>query len=192
MAFSAIKRASADASSFGLGAVLCQRENGKEPRPVAYVSRAMTPTELRYAQIEKGGGPSSHLGMREIFSFHIETDHKPLVPLFSYKLLDEHSLRIQRFRMRICGTVTINHVPGSHWSEQTLSHGQSCSEDYLLQEESDAYIQIALQSQPASLERLKETGSRQNVQRSNAGQDGRRRHRCLEISNSSTPWPPNY
>ena len=44
---------SADASSFGLGAVLYQKEQGKDSRLVAYVSRAMMPTEQRYAQIKK-------------------------------------------------------------------------------------------------------------------------------------------
>ena len=44
---------SADASSFGLGAVLLQREPEQEWRPVTYISRAMTSTETRYAQNEK-------------------------------------------------------------------------------------------------------------------------------------------
>ena len=42
---------SGDASLFGLGAVLKQRQKTGELKPVAYVS--MTPTEMRYAQIEK-------------------------------------------------------------------------------------------------------------------------------------------
>ena len=41
-----------DASSYGLGAVLRQRTNGTL-RPVTYASRAMTPTEQRYSQIEE-------------------------------------------------------------------------------------------------------------------------------------------
>ena len=109
---------SADASSCGLGAVLRQSTNGSL-RPVAYASRAMTQTEQRYSPIEKEALATTWslerfndylYGM----SFHVETDHKPLVSLLSSKKnLDELSPRIQRFRMRLIRYMyAIAHVPG--------------------------------------------------------------------------------
>ena len=44
---------SADASSHGLGPMLLQKQPGGEWKPVSYISRSLTPTEQRYAQIEK-------------------------------------------------------------------------------------------------------------------------------------------
>ena len=44
---------SADASFCGIGGILLQTQKGSEVRPVAYISRVMTPTKQRYAQIKK-------------------------------------------------------------------------------------------------------------------------------------------
>ena len=45
--------ATTDASSYGLGATVCQKEAGGRRSVIAYASRTLTPTESRYAQIEK-------------------------------------------------------------------------------------------------------------------------------------------
>ena len=90
---------SADASSFGLGDVLLQKQRTGELQSVTYVSRAMTPTERRYTQREKEvlafmlacERLSDYLVWQQ---FHIDTDHKPIVPLFSSKNLQELPLRV--------------------------------------------------------------------------------------------------
>ena len=66
----------------------------------------MTNTEQRHAQIEKEALAITW-ACEKLNDFilgndiSIETDHKPLVPLFGSKNLDELPPRIQRFRMRL-------------------------------------------------------------------------------------------
>ena len=118
---------SADASSYGLGAVLRQRTNGTWC-PVPYASRATTLTEQRYSQIEKDALATTW-SLEQFtdypyrMSFHVETIHKPLVSLLSSKKnLDQLSPRIQRFGMRLMRYMdTIAHVPGKsiHSLQQT-------------------------------------------------------------------------
>ena len=43
----------ADSSSYCIGAVILQKQENGEMKPVAYASRALSPTEQRYATIEK-------------------------------------------------------------------------------------------------------------------------------------------
>ena len=73
----------------------------------------MTNAEVRYAQIEREALAltwscdrlSDYLvGLK----FHIYTDHKPLVPLFSSKKLDELPFRLRMLRY----DYSISHVPG--------------------------------------------------------------------------------
>ena len=90
-----------DASQSGLGAALMQ--NGQ---PIAYASRALTPAETRYAQIEKEllaivfacERFDAYVYGRE--QVNIETDHKPLEPIF-VKPLDSAPKRLQRMLLRL-------------------------------------------------------------------------------------------
>ena len=92
---------SVDASSKGLGAVVMQ-----DSRPVAYASRAMTKSEMNYAQIEKEmlaisfGCERFHdylYGQKEV---HVESDHKPLEIIFQ-KPIHKAPPRLQRMLLRI-------------------------------------------------------------------------------------------
>ena len=95
---------SADASSYGLGAVLTQRQPDTGLfRPVVYLSRSLTDTERRYSQIEKEALATTWACERLSnyligLPFTVETDHKPLVPLLCTKALDELPPRVLRFR----------------------------------------------------------------------------------------------
>lgn len=96
---------STDASKDGMGAVLLQAD-GENWRPVAYASRTMTPTERRYAQIEKEclglvyGLEKFHGYVYGLPTFVAETDHKPLIAIIK-KNLNQMSPRIQRLMMRL-------------------------------------------------------------------------------------------
>ena len=97
-------RVSSDASKSGLGAVLLQQHDDKW-LPVAYASRAMTEAECRYAQIEKETLAIVFACTRfdqylYAQTFNIETDHKPLVAIFS-KALNDCPPRIQRLRLKL-------------------------------------------------------------------------------------------
>ena len=151
---------SADASCYGLGAVLMQRQLKGTMKPVTYISRSLTPMEQKYIQIEKEA--LAFTWACERFSdylvglqFHIETDHKPLVPLFSTKNLDELPIRVQRFRMRMMRySFTISHVPGKTLTvADTLSRApleDVRESDRNLHEDADALVNVVIQSLPAT------------------------------------------
>lgn len=157
---------SADASCYGLGATLIQKQPDGVMKPVAYISRSLMPTEQRYVQIEKEALAFTWACKR--FSdyliglkFSIETDHKPLVPLFSTKNLDELPVRVQRFRVRMMRfQFSIYHVPGkSLIVADMLSRAPLTGvtdSDRTLQEDTDAFVNLTIQSLPATEHRLQD------------------------------------
>ena len=112
------KRETADASSYGLGGVLMQRQSDGEFRPVVYISRSLTLTETRYAQIGKEALALTWACERLSayllgLDFTVRTDHKPLISLLGTRPLDDLPPPILRFRLRMMRfTYKIIPVPG--------------------------------------------------------------------------------
>ncbi|UYV60823.1 K02A2.6-like [Cordylochernes scorpioides] len=154
---------SADASSFGLGAVIWQTKDGLR-QVIAYASRTLSETEKRYAQIEKEA--LAITWACEKFKQYIqglvitlETDHKPLVPIFTSKNIDDLTPRIQRLRLRIMRySYKIVHTPGKNLIvADALSRSPRMKVGTQeLEEELCAYVQQVVSFMPISDVRVKE------------------------------------
>eukprot|EP00795_Rhopilema_esculentum_P003277 gene3277-1608_t len=94
-------KVNADASSYGIGGVVLQKQKDGSWKPISYVSRASTPTEARYNQIEKKclafvwtcERSSDYILGKEMIG---KTDHKPLIPLLTTYMLDKLPPRTER------------------------------------------------------------------------------------------------
>ena len=161
---------SADASSFGLGAVLLQTQADGSQRPVSYQSRSLTPAETRYSQIEKEALAVTWACDR--FSelligthFHIETDHKPLVSLLGSRPLDDLPPRVLRFRLRLLRfAYDITHIPGKSLviadalSRAPVADSSSnpAAAEPTLSDEAELMVMQAVHNLPATPSRLEE------------------------------------
>jgi hypothetical protein len=155
-------KVSVDASSYGLGGVILQQNEG-EWKPIAYASRAMSEAERRYAQIEKEclamvwGVEKFSEFLRGMPCFVVETDHKPLVPLFSgNKSICDLPLRLQRFAVRLMPyRFDIRHVPGkTHYAADHFSRNPVASVA-----EISCVPEVAKPVWPATNQRLRELES---------------------------------
>ena len=155
---------SADASSYGVGAVLKQKQNDGIFRPIAYASRALTDTESRYAIIEKETLACTWAceKFRDYLigkDFAIHTDHKPLISLLGYKNLDELPPRIMRFRMRLMRfNYRMTYIPGKDQNTaDTLSRSPNDTEsESEITGEVESFVNFVISNLPASESRLEE------------------------------------
>ena len=150
----------ADASAYGLGAVLLQHHE-ETWKPVAYASKSMTETERRYSQIEKEAlalvwacdkFEDYVLGK----TIQLETDHKPLVPLLGTTHLDCLPPRILRFRLRLMRfSYTICHVPGKElYTADALSRAPLSASGDPQTEHIEQFVHTVVSALPASTDRL--------------------------------------
>ena len=94
-------------------------------------------------------------------TFHVHTDHKPLVPLLGSKNLDELPLWVQRFKMSLMHfSFTISHVPGRDLiTADALSCAPvatSSAADDQLRQDVQAYVSLVMDNLPATDKRLQE------------------------------------
>ena len=131
------------------------------------MSRSLTPTEQRYAQVEKEA-----LGLtwaceryRDFLigkHFQLETDHKPLLSILGTQALDALPPRIQRFRLRLMRySYSISHVAGKClWTADTLSRApveraETPAEKELF-EDTNIYVDMVMENLSASTSYLAE------------------------------------
>lgn len=157
---------SSDCSSYGMGACLFQTQENGENRPVAYISRTLTDAEKRYANIEREAlaitWACTKLSDYIIgLQIYVETDHKPLVPIFNSKHIDELSPRLQRFKVKMMRFNThFYYTPGKQLvTADTLSRQPIEVTDKQAEEifnDAEAYVDLVVSNLPITDAKLAE------------------------------------
>lgn len=145
---------------------------GDQLHPVAFCSRTLTQTEVKYAQTEKEClavvwtcERLSHY-LVGLSTFKLVTDHKPLVPLINQRDLDKTPLRCQRLLMPLMWfNPQAEHVPGKQMvMADTLSRSPlKLEEEPDTVEDVQAFVDLVESTGPATdnqLERVREASAK--------------------------------
>lgn len=137
-----------DASPYGLGGILSQGG-----RVIAYASKALSPTESKYSQIEREALSLSwgchHFRMYLLGKHYtIKTDHMPLVTLFNNPK-SKASSRIENWRLRLQNFhFTVHYGKGSENPADFMSRyvDNSVCNTSLVSESSEEYVNFVVSS----------------------------------------------
>ena len=115
-----------DASLVGIGAVLEQKQEDGQYRPVHYASHKLTPPESRYLQFEREA-PAVKWSSEKFFlyihgnEFEICTDHKPQITVPGQHSKPP-SARVERWMLYMQQfKYNIRHIPGKENAAHALS-----------------------------------------------------------------------
>ena len=114
-----------DASPFGLGAILEQKQFDGKFKPIAFASRSLSDVERRYSQTEKEGlGIVWGCEKFQLYwvgtNFELLTDHKPLERIFNPR--HKTSARLERWALRLQPFIfTIRYIKGKDNPTDILS-----------------------------------------------------------------------
>lgn len=152
-----------DASPVGISAILTQTKNGKREN-VHFASRALTPTEQRYSQIEREALAivwACETLRVYLFGtdFIIITDHKPLLSLFNSPMskpsarIEKWMLRLQPFRFELIFSHGENN-PADYLSRH-VQQDQKRTKEEKLAEDAIAYIAATSAPKPMPIDLIR-------------------------------------
>ena len=156
---SAPTRVVVDASPWALGAVLLQQQSDSTYRPIAFGSRSLTETEMKYSHIEKEalaivfGCEHFHLYLYGK-SFEMETDHRPLEYIFKPKASGKPApARVERWLLRLQEyDFTVIYRPGPQNLADALSRLPNKTPRSNMESCADRYVHyLAEQLTPAAM-----------------------------------------